>query len=106
MWRNDRGKKIDPMPFLFTSLLAFMLAFSFGPINAVQYGFDLNTGLVGSGILTLGAAAYAYYRLIWKARPEMRSEIPLEVWLQRLFYGIIAGVILVLVLTYPIATGQ
>lgn len=106
MWHNDRGKQVDPVPFLFTSLLAFMLAFSFVPVYAVQAGFDRTAGLVASGVLTVAASGYAYYRLIWKARPELRDEIPLEIWLQRLFYAIIAGVILILALTVPIVTSR
>jgi hypothetical protein len=105
IWRNARGDVVDPAPFVVSSLLAIMLIYSFGPVYAMEYGFSLRTGLVICTVLTVTTIAVAYRRLIWQARPEMRAEIPPDVRLQRLFYGVIIGIILLSALTFPIVVG-
>ncbi len=105
IWRNWRGDLIDPAPFIVTSLLAIMIVFSFGPVYAMEYGLSLEVGLGLSTVLTGSIIVGSYHRLIWRARPDMRTEIPVQTRLQRLFYAVIAGVILLSALTYPIVAG-
>lgn len=106
LWRNSNGEVVDPAPFVVSSLLAVMFIYSFGPVYAMEYGLDLPMGLAVSTVLTVGTIVIAYHRLIWMARPEIRAEVPPHIRLQRLFYGIIAGIILLSALTYPIVAGS
>ncbi|MFB6153840.1 MAG: hypothetical protein ABEJ27_06265 [Halodesulfurarchaeum sp.] len=105
MWENRWGDRIDPVPFAVSLLLAFMIVFSFGPIYGMAYGFSLRQALVLSTGVMIAVGAGAYYRLVWTYRPEVREEVPPGARLQRLFYGIIAGVLLLGALTYPIVAG-
>ncbi|MFB6267176.1 MAG: hypothetical protein ABEI31_05920 [Halodesulfurarchaeum sp.] len=105
MWENRRGDRIDPVPFIVTVLLSFMVVFSFGPIYAMEYGFAQLEALAISSVIMVAIGAGAYYRLVWTYRPEMREEVPVESRLQRLFYAIIAGVLVLGALTYPIVAG-
>lgn len=106
VWQNARGDRVDPVPFLVTSLLAAMIVFAFGPIYAMEYGIGLASGIAISTGLTTALVGAAYHRLVWRARPEMRGEIPPEVRIRQLFYGVIAGILLLSALSYPIFVGH
>lgn len=105
MWRNDQGDDVDPAPFVVSSLLSVMIGFSFGPVYAMEYGLDLRAGLAVSGLLVGATIVYAYHRLVWRSRPEIRAEVPAGVRLQRLFYAVIAGILVLSALTFPIVAG-
>lgn len=105
MWRNDQGDVVDPAPFVVSSLLSVMVGFSFGPVYAMEYGLTLEMGLVVSGFLVASTIVFAYHQLVWRSRPAVRSEVPVDVRLQRIFYAVIVGILVLSALTYPIVAG-
>lgn len=106
VWRNSRGDGVDPVPFLVTSLLAVMIVFAFGPIYAMEYGFELASGIAISTALTAAFVGAAYHRLVRQANPEMRGEVPPELRIRQLFYGVIAVFLVLSALSYPIIVGH
>lgn len=100
--RNKHGTPIDPVPFLVVLLLGFTVCFSYGPPYLTTLGFTLVESLAISGSVVAGIGGLAYHRYVWTARPDLRAEIPASIRLQRLFYAVIAGVGLLLLLALPL----
>lgn len=102
MFRNQRGRRVDPVPFLVATALAFLGTFSFLPVYCLTLGLSVPVTAVVSVGVFLGLAAMSYHRLVWTARPEFRGEIPAERRLLRLFYvalsvtGILIGLTILL----------
>lgn len=102
MFRNRRGREVDPVPFLVATALAFLGTFSFLPVYCLTLGLSAPATAVVSVGAFLGLAGASYHRLVWTARPELRGEIPAERRLLRLFYvalsvtGILVGLTVLL----------
>lgn len=102
--RNRNGTPVDPVPWFVTVALGFMVLFSFGPIYLREYGLSLRPALVvlsGTFVVLVGVT---YWRYIYTARPEIRAEVPVEDRLERLFYAILVGILLVALASIPLAT--
>jgi len=103
VFRNQRGRAIDPVPFLVATALSFLGTFSFVPVYCLTLGLSLPVTAGVSVAVFAGLAALSYHRLVWTARPEFRGEIPAERRLARLFYvalsvtAILVGLTLLLV---------
>ncbi|UWG46476.1 putative membrane protein [Halanaeroarchaeum sp. HSR-CO] len=104
--RNRDGDPVDPFPWVVTAALAFMLLFSIGPIYLQEYGLSLVPSIVVLSIGFLGVVVAGYWRLVHTVRPDLRAEISPELRIQRLFYAILAGILLLLAVSIPIATQQ
>lgn len=102
MFRNQRGRWVDPVPFLVAAALAFLGTFSFLPVYCLTIGLSVPVTAVVSVGVFVGLVALSYHRLVWTARPEFRGEIPPERRLIRLFYvalsvtGILVGLTILL----------
>lgn len=97
--RNHHGEVVDPVPFLVVWSLAFMLSYSSLPGTLMEIGLSLHTAL---GVTTMGfggVTLLAFDRLVWRAHPEIRSEVPQFIRLRSIAYGVIAGVALLLLLS-------
>jgi hypothetical protein len=102
MFRNRDGTSVDPVPFFVVASLAFLVAFSFGPVYAVAVGLSLPVGLSLSAGAFLAASAVAYRRLVRRARPALRAEVPPAHRLARLVYGALCLALLFVLLTLPL----
>jgi hypothetical protein len=100
--RNDQGTAVDPVPFLVVGASAFLVCFSFGPIYLRALGVGLSESLVVSGVVCVATTAAAYHRLVRRARPEIRSEIPPEARLRRIFYVTLLLTLVTLLLALPL----
>lgn len=99
MFRNQLGRRVDPVPFLVATGLAFLGTFSFLPVYCLTLGLSIPvTGVVSVGVFA-GLAAVSYHRLVWTARPEFRGEIPPEQRLIRLFYVALSATVALVGLT-------
>ena len=100
MFRNREGTAVDPVPFLVVSGLSLVGSLSFVPVYCLTLGLPMSVS-VGAGVAVfLGLSAVAYHRMVWTASPGLRGEVPPEMRLQRLVYGalVVVGVLLLLTL--------
>ena len=100
--RNRDGTPVDPVPFLVVTCLTFLVAFSFGPVYAVAVGLSFPAGLSLSAGAFVAVSAGAYVRLVRRAAPELRAEVPAAQRLLRLFYGAICLAFLLCLLALPL----
>lgn len=99
MLRNQEGTPVDPVPFLVVSGLSLLGSLSFVPVYCLSLGLSMPVS-VGTGVAVfLGLSAGAYHQMVWTARPELRGEVPAVVRLQRLVYGVLVVVGVLLLLT-------
>ena len=89
--RNYRGREIDPVPFLVVVGLVFLVSYSYFPITLLEIGLSLPLALGVTTVGFLSTTVIAYHRLVWTARPELRSEIPLGHRLRGFFYATLVG---------------
>lgn len=82
---NRRGESIDPVPFVVVAGLASMILLSFGPLYGRAFGLSLSVALFVSIALSAAATGLAVYWQVWQATPL--REAPIEMRIQRLFYG-------------------
>lgn len=99
---NRQGNRIDPVPFLVTVGLAFMIAFSAGPIYGLAYGLPLRSALALSGAAFVGAATVAYCQLVRNAPAIDAGPLPPGPRVERLFYGAIGVCVVLIALTIPL----
>jgi hypothetical protein len=100
--RNDQGTAVDPVPFLVVGASTFLVCFSFGPIYLGALGVPLQESLVVSGVVCLATTAVAYHRLVRRARPEIRSELPPEARLRQIFYVTLLLTLVTILLAVPL----
>ena len=94
--RNRRGEPVDPVPFLVSVGLAFMLTFSIGPIYGLAYGLPLSTSISMAAAAFAGLAVVAYAQLIRDAPAVDAGPLPIEPRFERLLYAALGfGVVLV-----------
>lgn len=101
-FRNRRGTPVDPVPFLVVAALGFLVSFSYGPIYCMELGLAVLEALAVSAVAFLSITAFAYYRLVWVARPELRGELPAEYRLRALIYAALAVGALLCLLALPL----
>ena len=100
--RNRDGTPVDPVPFLVVVALAFLLTFSVGPIYAAAVGLSFPAGLALSAGVFVAVSAGAYGRLVRRATPELRAEVPPDRRLARLLYGALCLALLLVLLSLPL----
>lgn len=98
---NDQGTPVDPVPFAVTVSAAFLVLYSFGPGYLLGLGFALREALVVVTGLFGSTSVVAYHQLVLRARPDLRAEIPGPVRLQRLYYAVLVGIVVVVLLMVP-----
>lgn len=95
--QNRNGTAVDAVPFLVVTATAFLLTFSFGPPYGTALGVSLDAAIAGSAVAYLLTTGLAYHRLVWRATPELREEIPASLRYRTLLYiGVGLGLILIL----------
>ncbi|RAW45366.1 hypothetical protein DQW50_09485 [Halorubrum sp. 48-1-W] len=100
--RNRRDEPVDPVPFLVSVGLAFMLAFSIGPIYGLAYGFPLSTSLSASTVAFAGLAAVAYAQLVRSAPAVDAGPLPVGPRFERLLYAALGFAVVLTALTVPL----
>jgi len=100
--RNRHSRAVDPVPFAVVAALAGAATFSLGPGYLLTLGLSLRAALVACAGATVLTTAVAYHRFVWTVRPELRSELPVELRLRRLLYGGVALVALVPLFALPL----
>lgn len=98
---NSRGRPVDPVPFLVTTGVLFLVSYSYGPAYGLEVGLSLVQSLSATTVVFAGVTGASYHRLVWAARPEFRSEVPVASRLRRLLYAGMAGVGLLTVMALP-----
>lgn len=99
MLRNDEGEKVDPVPFIVVTGIAFVGCYSFFPVYFLTLGIQVPVGLVITTGIFLVLAGSAYSRFVRKVRPEIRQEVPAKLRLQKIIYAAIAVTGLFILLT-------
>ncbi|MWV63506.1 hypothetical protein GRS48_01520 [Halorubrum sp. JWXQ-INN 858] len=100
--RNRHGDRIDPVPFLVSVSLAFMLSLSLGPIYGLSYGLSLAWSLAASTAAFLALAAVAYAQLVRSAPPLDAGPLPVAPRFERLLYAAIGFGVVLVALTLPL----
>jgi hypothetical protein len=90
MLRNRAGRAVDPVPFLVVTGLSFLGCYSFFPVYCLSFGLSVSAAVAVTTAVFLALAGGAYYRLVWTARPEVRSEVSPGLRLEYIFYGALA----------------
>lgn len=100
MLRNREGETVDPVPFAVVTGLSFLGCYSFFPVYWLSFGFSTTAAVGATTVVFLALAGGAYYRLVWNARPDLRSEVSPGLRLEYIFYGalVVTGVFLLLTL--------
>jgi len=94
---NSRGVPVDPVPFIVVAAMGFLFCYSYGPVYLMEFGVDLPGALALTTVAFLATTAVAYYRFVWTARPDLRSEIPAGLRLRRIVLaGLAIGGVFVL----------
>ena len=97
--RNARGERVDPVPWLVVTAMAFMLCYAFVPVGLAELGASPPLALGSTTALFLSVAAIAFDQLVWRARPDLRREIPPGLRLQRYILGIAIGIVAMMAIT-------
>lgn len=99
---NRHGSVVDPVPFVVTTGLTWMLLLSFGPLYGLALGVSLTVGFGVSTALGLGFTAGAYYYQVWSATPEIDSNLPSRLGAERFFYLIAVLAVVLAGLAIPL----
>lgn len=100
--RNRHGTAVDPVPFLVASSMAFAICYAWGPVYFLELGLGLRSALVCSTVAFVATVAASFYRLVWTARPDHRSIVPFGLRFRRLVYAIVAAILLLVALLFPL----
>lgn len=100
--RNKDGSPVDPVPFLLVTVIGFTVSFSFGPPYFLALGVELPRALVICGVLVVVVGGIAYHRYVRTARSGSDVEISGQLRLERLFYAVLVGVFLIVLLALPL----
>lgn len=98
---NRHGTPVDPVPFLVAATTAFLASYVYLPAYFLSLGASLPVALVGATLVFVVTAIGAFYRCCWTARPELRGEVPAEMRMHRLVYGILLGFCVIVLLALP-----
>ncbi len=99
---TKEGSPVDPVPFIIVALIGITVCFTFGPPYFRALGLSLPYGLGISTGLALIVSIAAYHRYVRTATPEQDSQIPLRYRLQRLYYAVFIGLVLIGLLALPL----
>ena len=99
--RNAQGTAVDPVPFIVTSLVAFLVTHAWGPLYLGALGVPLVPSLLILTALWVVIVAIAFRQLVWRYRPEHRAHVPTELRFRKFIYAIIIGCLLLLLLWLP-----
>lgn len=99
---NRHGSAVDPVPFVVTTGLTWMVLLSFGPLYGLALGVSLTVGLVVSTALGLAFTAGAYYYQVWRATPELDGILPSRLGAERFFYLIAVLAVVLVGLAIPL----
>lgn len=99
VFRNRDGEDVDPVPFLVVSGLSFAGSLSFVPAYCLSLGLPMTVSVGAGTAAFVGLAAAAYHRMVWSARPGAREEVSPGIRLQKLLYGMLVVVVVLLALT-------
>lgn len=98
---NDEGNPVDAVPFLVSLTGSFLMLFAFGPGYLLGLGLQLGEAmLVVAGVFCC-SAGLSYYLFVRRARPEQRAQIPGPVRFKRLYYAVLIGIALIVLLMLP-----
>ncbi|SNR44346.1 hypothetical protein [Halorubrum vacuolatum] len=100
--RNRRGERIDPVPFVVSTALGFMLALSVGPIYGLSYGLSLRWSLGLSTLAFLLLTAIAYDQFVRSAPARDAGPLPAAPRFERLLYAAVGLGIVLVALTVPL----
>ena len=103
MFRTRDGETVDPVPYLVVTALAFLGCFSVLPVYLLSVGVDRPAAVGAAGVVFVGLATAAYYRMVWTARPALRGEVPPERRLRRVLYAALVVVAVLVGLTVALA---
>lgn len=101
--QNREGAAVDPVPMLVAVSTAFVVGYAWGPLYLMELGCSVREALAVVTVCFLGATGAIYHRLVWAYDPTRRSEVPVELRLQRLFYAVLVGVGVLVLLGLPLA---
>ena len=99
---NKHGERVDPVPFLVSVGLGFMLALSFGPVYGLSYGLSLSASLALSTLAFVGIVAVAYAQLVRSAPPADAGPLPPGPRFERLLYAALGLGVVLVGLTLPL----
>jgi hypothetical protein len=99
---NSRGVPVDPVPFIVVAAMGFLFCYSYGPVYLMEFGAELPGALGYTTMVFLAFTWYAYYRLVWTARPGLRGEVPEHLRVRRLLLTALVVVGLLALLTLPL----
>lgn len=100
--RNRNGDPIDPVPFVVSVGLSFMLSFTFGPIYALSYGLSLTWGLAASAVAFALLIGVSYLQLVRSAPALDAGPLPPGPRFERLLYAAVGLGVLLVGLTVPL----
>lgn len=98
---NRHGTPVDPVPFLVVATTAFLASYVYLPAYFISLGASLPVALAGTTLVFGVTAVVAFYRCCWNARPELRGEVPAEMRMHRLVYGILLAFCVIVLLALP-----
>lgn len=93
---------MDPIPFAVTVSVAFLVLYSFGPGYLRALGLSLVESLAVVTGLFAATTVAAFHQFVRRARPEQRAEIPGPVRLKRLYYAVLIGIAVMVLLLLPL----
>jgi hypothetical protein len=102
VFRDRNGTRVDPVPFLVTTLLLALIVLSWGPGYLLAFGFALPTAIGICAATTAALSAGAYHRLVWTPTPEYRDLLSPGDRLKHLAYLALAGALLIVLLAIPL----
>ncbi len=99
---NRHGDPIDPVPFVVTVGICFMLVLSIGPLYGLSYGLTLSRSLAVSTLVFAGTAVIAYRQLVRRAPPLDAGPLPPGPRMERLLYAAAGFGVVLVALTLPL----
>lgn len=100
--RNREGTEVDPIPFLVTGSIAFLLLFAFAPGYLLSLGLTVERALVVTSVAFGATLLAAYHQLVYDVNPIRREEIPGPVRFRRLVYVVLVATAAMLLLLIPV----
>lgn len=99
---NREGNDVDPVPWFVVVALGFMLTFSVGPGYLMSYGAPLPLAIFVCTGFFGGVVGVSYWRFVYTAIPYGLVEVDPRLRLERLFYAILAGLLVLLAMSLPL----
>lgn len=100
--RNREGTEIDPIPFLVTGSVAFLLLFAFAPGCLLSLGMAIENALGLTSVAFSATLVAAYHQLVYDVNPTRMEEIPGPVRFRRLVYVVLIATAVMVLLLIPV----